>query len=138
MTDLSRRDFLKLATSAILSASGLLGLAGFFKFLDYQSEPARKTAFDLGLAVDYPPGSRSLLSEIPALLIHGEGGYRALSLVCTHLGCTVEQEPDGFTCPCHASRYDTAGKILKGPAKESLRALRVERTTDERLILHLD
>jgi len=37
MPDASRRDFLKLATTALLTASGLLGLAGLIRFLDFST-----------------------------------------------------------------------------------------------------
>jgi ubiquinol-cytochrome c reductase iron-sulfur subunit len=53
--------------------------------------------------------------------------------VCTHLGCAVSYNPSGneyvpkefvggcFECPCHSSRYDLAGKVMKGmPAPRNL------------------
>ncbi|PKO62042.1 MAG: ubiquinol-cytochrome c reductase iron-sulfur subunit [Betaproteobacteria bacterium HGW-Betaproteobacteria-18] len=42
--------------------------------------------------------------------------------LCTHLGCTPQlRGPDGFTCPCHASHYDLAGRVFKvGPAPANL------------------
>ena len=136
MPGLSRRDFLKLATAALLTASGLLGLGGLFRFLDFETEPPRKTEFDLGPASAYPIGSHTLLADIPAVLFHHEYGFSALSLVCTHLDCTVEEEANGFDCPCHGSRYDENGKVLRGPTQESLHSLRVETTDDGRLIVH--
>lgn len=47
----------------------------------------------------------------------------ALSLVCTHLGCTVQVNPDGITCPCHGSRFNLAGEVLSGPAPRALNRL---------------
>jgi len=35
-----------------------------------------------------------------------EGEYKALSLRCTHLGCTLEDEGEIFSCPCHGSVFD--------------------------------
>lgn len=134
--DFSRRDFLKIATSALLSASALLGLAGFLEFLGYQTEPAAKTEFDLGPAGLYTVGSRTVFADIPAVLIHAPRGFIALSLVCTHLGCTVEQKSDGFACPCHGSRYDSSGAVVRGPAAQPLRVLRLETASNGRLILH--
>ena len=58
---LSRRDFLKLARTVLLTASGLLGLGGLLRFLSYQSQPPAPTEFDLGPASDYAPGSRTIL-----------------------------------------------------------------------------
>jgi cytochrome b6-f complex iron-sulfur subunit len=138
MPNPSRRDFLKLAATGLLSAAGLLGLGGLIRFLDFQTEPPARTIFDLGSASKYPAGSRTMLLDIPAVLFSAETGFKALSLVCTHLGCTVEQAHDGFYCPCHGSRYDVQGKVLRGPALKPLRFLRVETTADGRLLLHTD
>ena len=52
--------------------------------------------------------------------------------VCTHLGCSpqyksVDAKGDmgqdwngGFFCPCHGSKYTTAGGVANGPANRSL------------------
>ena len=138
MQESSRRDFLKLATTGLLSAAGLIGLGGLIRFLDFESAPPPKTVFDLGSASKYPAGSLTMLPEVPAVLFSTRTGFRALSLVCTHLGCTVEQATDGFKCPCHGSRYDPQGKVLKGPALKPLPLLRIETTADGRLLLHTD
>ena len=50
MSNLSRRDFFKLITTALLTISGALGIGALFRFLDYQTEPPVKTEFDIGLA----------------------------------------------------------------------------------------
>lgn len=134
----SRRDFLKFATSAVLAASGTLGLGGVLRFLDFESEPPRKKEFDLGPASDYAMDSRTVLPDVPALLIRTQSGFAALSLVCTHLGCTVEEKADGFVCPCHGSRYDGQGSVLQGPAAKGLRSLRTLTTQDGRLLLETD
>ena len=56
--------------------------------------------------------------------------------VCTHLGCVpLGQQGDfgGWYCPCHASHYDTAGRIRKGPAPENLPVPQYEFVTDSKL-----
>ena len=138
MIDDSRRGFLKLATHALLAASGMLGLSGLLRYLSYSSEPPPKTEFDLGSASDYPTGSRTLLPDVPALLIHTEAGYSALSLACPHLGCTVAETSGELVCPCHGSRFDADGAVLRGPARQALRTLRVEVTADDHLRLYLN
>ena len=138
MPDLSRRDFFKLTTTALLTISGALGLGALFRFLDYQTEPPVKTAFDIGPDSNYPIGSRSLVQDVPALLIQPQNGFSALSLVCTHLGCTVEQKDNGFTCPCHGSRYEANGNVTHGPANKPLRPVRVAITADHRIVLYTD
>jgi cytochrome b6-f complex iron-sulfur subunit len=135
-SSISRRDFLKLTLDSLLAFGGVLGLAGLIRFLSYQTEPPQPTEFDLGPASNYPDDSTRTLPEVPAVLIHQNGGFTALSLVCTHLGCTVEVKPEGFTCPCHGSRFSSEGRPVKGPATTPLKTLRVEQTTDGKLILH--
>jgi ubiquinol-cytochrome c reductase iron-sulfur subunit len=55
-----------------------------------------------------------------------------LSAICTHLGCLPQFKStsdaelgadlnSGFYCPCHGSRFDIAGRVLKGsPAPTNL------------------
>ena len=51
--------------------------------------------------------------------------------VCTHLGCAPKYKPEpgsvssdwlgGFFCPCHGSKFDLAGRVLKNvPAPTNL------------------
>jgi ubiquinol-cytochrome c reductase iron-sulfur subunit len=50
--------------------------------------------------------------------------YLVLIGICTHLGCAPTYRPDlgglgadwpgGFYCPCHGSKFDLAGRVLKG------------------------
>jgi ubiquinol-cytochrome c reductase iron-sulfur subunit len=59
--------------------------------------------------------------------------YLVLIGTCTHLGCLPKQRfeaasaemgpswPGGFFCPCHGSRFDLAGRVIKGsPASVNL------------------
>ncbi len=130
MPEVSRRDFLKLTRNGFLYLSGALALAGLLRFLDYDPNPAPKTEFDLGPASNYPLNSRTVIADPPALLIHTQSGFSALSLVCTHLGCTVKNDAEEFACPCHGSRFNADGKVTHGPANQPLRSLRIE-VTDE-------
>lgn len=138
MTDLNRRDFLKLARNGFLYLSGALTLGGLLRFLDFDPNPAPKTEFDLGPASNFPLDSRTLLSVPPVVLLHTDRGFSALSLICTHLGCSVENDTQGFACPCHGSRFDADGKVMQGPASQPLALLRIEITEDKHLILHTD
>lgn len=131
----SRRDFLR---TALLAGSGLLALAGLVRFLTFQSEAPRQTEFDLGPAEDYPPGSRTPIAAAQALLIHGPDGFTALSLVCPHLGCQVEPTGDGFACPCHGSRFDVNGALVRGPADRAMSALKVQMAENGHVILHTE
>ena len=41
---------------------------------------------------------------------------------CVHLGCRVPfcQQSQWFECPCHGSKYNTAGEYKLGPAPRGL------------------
>lgn len=133
--DLKRRDFLKLGTQGLLTLSGLLGLGGLLRYLGYQSDPAAPRRISLGMASDFPLGTRQVVTNGQALLIHDTQGLRALSLVCTHLGCLVQTEGQDFACPCHGSLYAQDGSILRGPANQPLHWLRLEETESGELFL---
>ncbi len=64
------------------------------------------------------------------------GAQEALSLTCTHQGCTVQRTvdttADGFACPCHGAVYAADGTVLGGPAREDLTRYQVlERREDQ-------
>ncbi|HET9720552.1 MAG TPA: universal stress protein [Solirubrobacteraceae bacterium] len=74
---------------------------------------------------DLRPGEGAIVEDGSRKL----AGYRdlsgkliALSRKCTHLGCGVQWNATAQTwdCPCHGSRYDSAGKVIKGPAQRDL------------------
>ncbi len=55
----------------------------------------------------------------------------AISLTCTHQGCTVKPQADGsFICPCHGARYDREGRVLSGPAQRDLARLHVKNQSE--------
>jgi len=51
-----------------------------------------------------------------------KGNYIALSMICTHAGCTVQYDGlgDQIFCPCHGSTYSDNGQVTGGPAPSSL------------------
>lgn len=138
MANFSRRDFLKLSVQGLVTLSGLLGLGGLVRFLSYKPEPPPPARYDVGAVSDYLPDSRTVLPDIPAVLIRSREGFQAYSLVCTHLGCTVQAKSDYFACPCHGSRYDAHGKVTKKPAGSPLPALRVEVSSEGYLTIYKD
>lgn len=71
--------------------------------------------------------------------------------LCTHLGCSpkyhgeVKAEPfdpnwhGGFFCPCHGSRFDLAGRVVKGvPAPDNLQVPPYEFISDTVVIIGQD
>ncbi|NOU61323.1 ubiquinol-cytochrome c reductase iron-sulfur subunit [Marinifilum caeruleilacunae] len=51
-----------------------------------------------------------------------DGGFLALSVKCTHLGCIINtnSKSGGFNCPCHASQFNQFGEVLSAPATRPL------------------
>jgi len=71
--------------------------------------------------------------------------------VCTHLGCAPEFKPEvkpepfdpdwkgGYFCPCHKSRYDLAGRVLKAqPAPANLPVPPYHFENDTTLVIGID
>ncbi|OGU13085.1 MAG: cytochrome B6 [Geobacteraceae bacterium GWC2_53_11] len=115
----SRRTFL--TTLTLLLASGSL----LVRYLTPRSSGKRRVIVSAA-AADVPPGGALLFRTERVALLRDDTGFYALSLVCTHLGCTVTVTEDALACPCHGSRFDRQGKVLKGPADRSLERFRVE------------
>lgn len=58
--------------------------------------------------------------------------FLALSMVCTHQGCTVDYVSSSkiFDCPCHDSQFEQNGTVRKGPAARNLDTYRTEYKSD--------
>ncbi|MBH8553752.1 FAD-dependent oxidoreductase [Nostocaceae cyanobacterium CENA357] len=64
------------------------------------------------------------------------GSKEAISLTCTHQGCTVKMATDGkFHCPCHGAVFAADGKVLKGPAQRNLSKYQVAQKQNNELQL---
>lgn len=55
-----------------------------------------------------------------------DGGLLAISTKCTHLGCMVQVNGEGFVCPCHASSFNKYGEVLAPPATRPLDIFPIE------------
>lgn len=79
--------------------------------------------FTAGRLDEFAPGT---VTAFPAgkfyLARLEDGGLLALHRECTHLGCTVpwSDAERRFICPCHASSFDIAGRVLGPPATRPL------------------
>ncbi len=63
--------------------------------------------------------------DSPVIIIRNPTDKNTLIAVnsnCSHAGCAVnwEQDQKSFICPCHESKFAPNGKVLGGPATESL------------------
>jgi len=68
--------------------------------------------------VDLPPGSalRFSTAAFDGYVVNDGGEIRALSSVCTHMGCTLHYRPDwkDLRCPCHGASFDLQGRLANG------------------------
>jgi len=122
----SRRQFLVGAAAAL--AAGWVGAILHRLFV---AAPRSVEPVQIALA-DMPAGGLLPITYggKPALVRRGEKDeIEAISLVCTHLGCTVEWQPDNqeFYCPCHEGKFDQMGRAVAGPPKLPLERLAVRR-----------
>lgn len=101
--------------------------------------------------VSYGPSQRVPLGEVDrfprgqvvydetagVFVLHEASGLRALSAVCTHLGCTVRRDAEtgGFVCPCHGSRFGPQGAVTGGPASLPLAFLELRSDRRGRLLV---
>lgn len=109
-----------------------LVLAGLWRFL---TPKAIKKPTLLRLQVADLPSGGALVFRQERIAVMREGEtIIALSLICTHLGCTVSVTPEGMVCPCHGSRFDRQGTVLTGPAQRSLARLDVEQVASELIV----
>lgn len=133
----SRREFFVAGCAAVGLAS-----AGFvvstFRYLVptvLYEPPAR---FTIGSPDHFPTGSVTFLEDRRLFLFNGAEGFYAVSSVCTHLGCNVKRTATGFECPCHGSRFDENGRVVRGPAPSPLAWFSLSLSPRGELIVDLD
>ncbi|MEL6231135.1 MAG: FAD-dependent oxidoreductase [Cyanobacteria bacterium J06627_3] len=73
------------------------------------------------------------------LFVVNDNSNSAISLTCTHQGCSVNKEVaangDRFICPCHGAVYDAQGQVISGPAQENLAQFKVLKRDNDRIQL---
>ena len=123
-----RRTFIQ----ALVGFSVAATLGGVLTpILGYLWPPARRSATKgERVAVsderDLPVGQGKIISagDKPVIVVHtAQGGVKAFSAVCTHLGCIVNwQQSRGFIqCPCHDGRFNpVTGAVISGPPPSPL------------------
>lgn len=120
MRTVSRQEFLTwLAWGSVGIQAALMGI-GSFRFLIPVLGGGPPKTFKIGKLEDLAPGSQRFIPEQRLYLVSTEEGIGAISAICTHLGCTVGRVEWGYQCPCHGSRFDSRGRVLRGPAPTPL------------------
>jgi cytochrome b6-f complex iron-sulfur subunit len=136
----SRRDFLTQALTGWIFVSVLPVV---YALIEYIIPPRIREnilqSISAGQIADIPANGAKIIkfNKKAVILIRTEQNQiRAVSAVCTHLGCIVEYKPDqkNFKCNCHGSVFDLTGKNIAGPAPAPLKPYRVELKQDEVII----
>ena len=135
---LQRRTFLTLALgwcSTIFALGASLAAAGRFLVPNVLYEP--NSRFKALRPDDYPEGP-TFLPNLRVFLFREGKRFRAVSAVCTHLGCTVNLVGKGFHCPCHGSVFAPDGGVQHGPAPKPLEWFEVTLARDGQLKVDKD
>jgi len=109
--------------------------SGETKTIEWQSKPifilhrteAQVTAMQASMGSDIDPQADEARVLKPEWLV--------VIGLCTHLGCVPTRKPEGWFCPCHGSRYDNSGRVLRGPAPKNLYLFPYQFIEAEKLLL---
>ncbi len=118
----SRRHFLQTLSMAGIATATLGTMTVAFRYLWPAVLFEVPTRFNAGKLTEIVRARLRFEKEHRAYVAVDDKGLYAMSAVCTHLGCLTRPEAggDGFFCPCHGSRFDAQGKVVKGPAPKPL------------------
>lgn len=117
-----------------LTVVGNKGMAGARRYLlaSVPNEVAHNAPGDVLIAktvdrslAEIAPGHGAVIQvkgKTVAVYRDDDGAVSAVSPRCTHMGCTVDWNDAERTwdCPCHGSRYDRTGEVIRGPAARGL------------------
>lgn len=135
---LSRLGFLRAA--ATLAGGAGLGVAGVegITALSEESRPHDLVAagnerwYAVAQAGEVAPGGAKPFTAggVMGFLLNDGGQLRAVSAICTHMGCRLKPDVAAgeLRCLCHGSRFNRQGAVLSGMAPTALPeiALRVD------------
>jgi len=132
----SRRGLIKIGVGAVGACYAAGAGYPVYRYLASPSIRARAQGEITSVSLpekDLPPAGAAAMfffGARPAMLIHhADGSWGAFDAVCTHLGCTVQFEPQNHRihCNCHGGTYDmNTGEVISGPPPRPLTAFHVE------------
>lgn len=121
-----RRDWLGLTSLWSAAGAMLFALLGSLRLPKAAIVAPPSKGFGVTLPDSLPPGEPYIPPGRAVAVFRDDQGVYAISTICTHLGCVVKANPEGFECPCHGSRFARDGAVAKGPAPKPLRWLQVK------------
>ena len=156
-TEVSRRSFLLWMGWIAAGVAALFGGIQTLKFMFPNQTGEEPLAFKTAYKVDQlTVGNPIQITEKRITMVRDDAGIYAVYLICTHLGCTPnyvsdvvggtgvakevamkrgdrkanEQQPNGWACPCHGSRYFIDSTNFYGPAPRPMDWVDVSVTPD--------
>ena len=131
----SRRDFLNEIAFSALGIAAIGSAVVTYRYLSPNVLFEPPTTFRAGSPDLYPVNSVTYLSDQQVYIVRTEGGFYAVSAVCTHLGCITQWKPDltQIACPCHGSKFKPEGTKIEGPAPRPLPHFQISLTLDGEL-----
>jgi len=122
-TYISRRRLI--ACVWIGAAAVVIGelIGGTFAFLwPRRAQRKGEKIFVAGKATDFKVGQVVPFRREKLFIVRLEGGFLAISAICTHLHCIVnwDQMTKRFECPCHGAKFNMNGEVLSGPPPRPL------------------
>ncbi len=133
---MNRRGFVRKISLTLAAVAGALFGISFLKQFTARTGSTGKRR-KVGYTADFPVDNYTYIDDLKIFVYRDHEAVRAVSAVCTHLGCTVQHTIDGFECPCHGSCYSPEGKVLSGPAPTALSWYKMEKAPDGALLVNL-
>ena len=116
---MKRREFInKFAIGSVCGAGALTAAATLGEILPPATEAY--SLIRLGKINDFPLNDFTFIPDKKIYIYRTREYIRAISAVCTHLGCTINKAEKGFKCPCHGSQFTPEGQPYSGPAARPL------------------
>ncbi len=130
----SRRDFIrKFSIWAAVSAGVLASISLLRQFVPRLTQYQRR--FKIGRVNNYPVNTFTYVPDRKLFVFRDHQGIRAVSAICTHLGCVIKKSDEGFQCPCHGSCYNDRGEVLSGAATKDLPWFELRKDVDGQIIV---
>ena len=161
--DKSRRQFLGIMGGVVAGGAAVFGGIMSLKFMFPAATNEEPLTFrTVSEATQIPVGSHYPITEKRIDIIRDDGGFYAVYLICTHLGCTPnyssdvtsdlvtsvpgiedrakaagdrigeQRQPNGWKCPCHGSRYFIDSTNFYGPAPRPMDWVKLSWTPDSK------
>jgi len=162
LAEVTRRQFLLIMGWLGAIAATVFGTGKVLQFMFPGATSEEPQAFK----VTADPGSITVGNPLQITakrvsIVRDDGGFYAVYLVCTHLGCTPnytttvtqgtgvpdsvakshgerkanDQQPNGWACPCHGSRYFIDSTNFYGPAPRPMDWVEVSYAPDGNLVV---